>query len=174
MGWIPSTCTFSCRIGKVLGFLALFSLLLGCKESSRGITSQAPHLVLKDYGGETVRVDDYTNQVTLLVFWATWCAPCIMEIPALMKLHEKYRDSRFRVISINVDDPEGSKVRSIADQYGINYPLLVGNDDSMKRFGGINSLPTSFIIGTDGKIKEKLQGLYPESILEEKVLAAFN
>ncbi len=95
-----------------------------------------------------------------------------MEVPSLMKLHQKYKDRNFRVVSINVDDPEGQKVKAIIRDFGINYPVLIGNEEIMKQFGGIVALPTSFIVGSDGLIREKLQGLQPEDELERMVLSA--
>jgi thiol-disulfide isomerase/thioredoxin len=143
----------------------------GCKDD-RPISGKAPVVSLKSYSGETFTMAGDEKDVTLLVFWATWCQPCLMEMPSLVKLHSKYRDKNFRVVSINVDDPEGKKVRSIARDYGLNYPILVGNDETMKQFGGVQALPTSFLIGRDGRIREKLQGLYPESTMEKMVLEA--
>ena len=119
-------------------------------------------MALKNYSGETFTLAGEDKDVTLLVFWATWCRPCLMEMPSLVKLHDKYRDRKFRVVSINVDDHEGQKVKSISRDYGINYPVLIGNEEVMKQFGGVQALPTSFLIGRDGRIREKLQGLYPE------------
>jgi peroxiredoxin len=95
-----------------------------------------------------------------------------MEMPALVKLHSNFKARNFRVISINVDDPDGQKVRAISREYGITYPVLVGNEGIMKQFGGIAALPTSFLIGKDGRIREKLQGLRSEQELEHKVLLA--
>jgi thiol-disulfide isomerase/thioredoxin len=112
------------------------------------------------------------QSVTLLVFWATWCRPCLMEVPTLVKLHDKYRDKNFRVVAINVDDQEGKKVKSIVKEFGITYPVLIGNDEVMHQFGGVEALPTSFLIGRDGRIREKLQGLYPEEHLDGLVAAA--
>jgi len=97
-----------------------------------------------------------------------------MEMPSLVKLHAKYGDRGFRVVSINVDDPGGKKAMAIAREYGINYPTLIGNEDVMKQFGGVQALPTSFLIDKNGRLREKLQGLYPESILEKMVLEALS
>jgi thiol-disulfide isomerase/thioredoxin len=143
----------------------------GCKED-RPISGKAPMVSLKSYSGETFTMAGDDKEVTLLVFWATWCQPCLMEMPSLVKLQGKYKDRNFRVVSINVDDPEGKKVRAIARDYGINYHVLVGNEDIMKQFGGVQALPTSFLIGRDGRIREKLQGLYPEAHLEKMVTEA--
>ena len=146
-------------------------VLAGCQEK-QPISGKAPTVSLKSFSGEMVTVAGDNKDVTLLVFWATWCQPCLIEVPTLVKLHDKYRDRNFRVISINVDDPEGQKVKSIARDFGINYPILIGNEEVMKQFGGVTALPTSFLIGRDGLIKEKIQGLYPEAHLDGLVAAA--
>ena len=154
---------------SLIGVLSALFLLAGCGDK-RGISGQVPPLALKSYSGQTFPLQAAGNDVTLIVFWATWCQPCLMEIPSLMRLHEKYRDRNFRVLAINVDDPEGEKVKTISANFGINYPLLVGSEETMKQFGGVTALPTSFLVGRDGKIKEKLQGLLPEHDLERRVL----
>lgn len=159
------------RLFTALGLLSASILLLACQEK-RPITGKVPTVALQSYSGETFTLGGEDDAVTLLVFWATWCQPCLMEMPSLVKLHDKYRDRKFRVVSINVDDPEGKKVRSIARDFGINYPVLIGNEEIMKQFGGITALPTSFLIGRDGRIREKIQGLYPEAHLETMVLKA--
>jgi thiol-disulfide isomerase/thioredoxin len=159
------------RFFTVAGLLVGSVLLSSCEEK-RPISGKVPTVALKSYSGETFTLAGEDQEVTLLVFWATWCQPCLMEMPSLVKLHDKYRDRKFRVVSINVDDPEGKKVKSIARDFGINYPVLIGNEEIMKQFGGIVALPTSFLIGRDGRIREKLQGLYPEEQLEHLVVQA--
>jgi thiol-disulfide isomerase/thioredoxin len=150
---------------------ASLMLVAGCSDK-RAISGKAPSFALKTFSGETFTMTGNEKSVTLLVFWATWCRPCLMEVPTLVKLHDKYRDKNFRVVSINVDDPEGKKVKSIVKEFGITYPVLIGNDDIMHQFGGVEALPTSFLIGQDGRIREKLQGLYPEEHLDGLVAAA--
>lgn len=157
----------------ILAFVAGALLLSGCQEN-RPISGKVPTIALKSHSGETYTLAGEDKVVTLLVFWATWCTPCLMEIPALVNLHGKYRDRNFRVVSINVDDPEGQKVKSISREYGINYPVLIGNEDVMKQFGGVTALPTSFLIGRDGRIREKLQGLRSEDELEKLILEALS
>jgi thiol-disulfide isomerase/thioredoxin len=150
---------------------ATLLLLPGCGDK-RAISGKAPSLSLKTYSGEAFSMTGNDQSVTLLVFWATWCRPCLMEVPTLVKLHDKYRDKNFRVVSINVDDKEGKKVKSIVKEFGITYPVLMGDEEVMHQFGGVEALPTSFLIGRDGRIREKLQGLYPEEHLDGLVAAA--
>ena len=158
------------KVPRVL-VLAFTLLFMGCGEK-QAISGRIPTIGFKTYSGESFTLSAEDKEVTLLVFWATWCQPCLMEIPSLVQLHEKFQGSKFRVVSVNVDDPEGQKVRAIMREYGINYPTLIGTEDIMKQFGGIVALPTSFLIGRDGRIIEKLQGLKPEKVLEHMVVQA--
>ena len=160
-------------INKVacLVILAFALSFMGCGEK-QAISGRIPTVAFQTYSGEAFTLSAEDKQVTLLVFWATWCQPCLMEIPALVQLHEKYQSRKFRVVSVNVDDSEGQKVRAIIREYGINYPTLIGTEDIMKQFGGIVALPTSFLIGRDGRIVEKLQGLKREEEMERMVVQA--
>lgn len=153
--------------------LALSLLFVnGCGEGRKPITGEIPLLTLDTFSGEPFTLEAGKKDATLLVFWAAWCGPCIMEIPALVQLHEKYRSRAFQVVSINVDNPDAlPKAKAIAAKYGINYPTLIGSEETMKQFGGVQALPTSFLIGKDGRIKEKLMGLRSEAELERKILA---
>ena len=167
---------FSLR--KPVFFLALL-LACGCNKSDKGaISSTIPHLKLKTLSGETFSIGEDDKSVRLVVFWATWCRPCVLEIPSLIKLQEKYRDRKFQVISINMDenpdDPKGEKIVAFLENFGINYPVLICTDAASRTFGGIEALPTSFLIGRDGKIKQKMMGLYAEEELEHIILEVLN
>jgi thiol-disulfide isomerase/thioredoxin len=150
--------------------LAVTAMLSGCGEEKR-VPRHIPTLELPTYDGPNFRLSAQDTSVTLLVFWATWCRPCIMEIPALVELHKGLSEHGFRVVSVNVDDPGGKKIEILAKNFGINYPVLLGSDDHLKTFGNIQGLPTSFVVGRDGKIKDKIQGLVSPTELEKRVRA---
>lgn len=162
------------NLSKILplstSLIALF-LFFGCGQKET-ISGKIPAISFKSYAGETVTVSPEDKQVTLLVFWATWCQPCLMEIPALIILHEKYHKQNFRVVSVNVDDPDGQKVMAIQRSYAIEYPLVIGSEAVMKQYGGVVALPTAFLIGKNGTIIEKLQGLHSEEALDKLVTTA--
>ena len=141
----------------------------GCRDDRRA--GDVPTVSLKTYAGGSYTVTAKDGLVTLLVFWATWCQPCLMEIPTLVALQAKYGNRGFRVVSINVDDPEGTKANPILKQFGVNYPSLIGTAETTSAFGGVHALPTSFLIGRDGKLKEKIEGLANPYRLEEKIAA---
>jgi thiol-disulfide isomerase/thioredoxin len=159
-------------LAVLLPCLALLPLLLAaCGTDKRPITGEIPAITLDSFSGESFTLDPKSKEATLLVFWASWCMPCLMEIPALVSLHGKYKDRGFQVVSINVDEAHAlPKAKRLAKEYGINYPSLIGTQETMRAFGGVNALPTSFLVRKDGRIKEKLMGLRSEEELERKIL----
>lgn len=126
--------------------------------------------VLKDVGGQDVALSAYKGKVILLDFWATWCAPCRIEIPNFVDLYEKYRSSGFVVLGISVDDPV-SALQSFTKQFKMSYPVLVGadRDDVKNAFGPPVGFPTSFVIGRDGKICASHTGFAPKEQFEQEV-----
>src|SRR5262245_40055680 len=80
---------------------------------------------LKDAEGKTVKLSDYRGRPLILNFWATWCGPCKVEIPAFIELVDKYRDEKLTVLGISVDD-SSEDLRQFAIDYKMNYPVLVG------------------------------------------------
>jgi len=157
------------RLVAAAFLLALASLLAACGKSRD--PDRAPQLTLKDYDGAPYTFGPDDGKVTLVVFWATWCVPCIEEIPHLKDFEENYAAQGFRVVSINIDDPEGRTAPVMMRQFEINYPVLVEEDErAEKAFGGLRALPTSFLVGRDGRVKRKLEGLYPAATVERFIV----
>lgn len=149
--------------------LVLVTLLAACGKN-RG-TDKVPQLTLKDYDGVPYTFGPDDGKVTLVVFWATWCVPCIEEIPHLKDFEENYAAQGFRVVSINIDDPEGRTAPTMMRQFEINYPVLVEEDGKAEEaYGGLRALPTSFLVGRDGRVKRKLEGLYPAATVERFIV----
>jgi cytochrome c biogenesis protein CcmG/thiol:disulfide interchange protein DsbE len=127
--------------------------------------------VLKDMNGKDVALSAYKGKVILLDFWATWCAPCKIEIPNFVELYTKYQSRGFVVLGISVDDPV-SALKSFAEQFKMNYPVLVGadRDDVKNAFGPPVGFPTAFIIGRDGKICTSHTGFATKEQFEQEIL----
>jgi thiol-disulfide isomerase/thioredoxin len=146
------------------------SLLSACGKAR--VPGEIPVLTLKTYAGDDYTFDPKDGNVTLVVFWATWCVPCIEEIPHLKDFHETFAEQGFRVVSINIDDPEGENAPTLMRQFEINYPVLIEKDGrAEKAFGGLRALPTSFLVGRDGQVKRRLEGLYPQATVERMIVA---
>jgi thiol-disulfide isomerase/thioredoxin len=115
-----------------------------------------------DLDGRTLSSADWKGKVVLVNFWATWCPPCLAEIPDLIALQNKYRD-RLVVIGISEDEISPEVVKRFATERKINYPIAMTSADLQTRFTGITALPTTFVLDQDGQIAYKRVGiLQPE------------
>jgi peroxiredoxin len=120
---------------------------------------RAPDFALKDANGHTVKLSDYRGKVVLLDFWATWCGPCKIEIPWFKEFERENKDKGFAVIGVAMDDDGWDAVKPFAQELGINYRLVVGNDEVAQLFGGVDALPTTFLIDREGRIASVHIGL---------------
>ena len=127
----------------------------------------APQFTLSDIHGRSVSLSEYRGKVVILDFWATWCPPCKKEIPDFIALQNQYAMQGLQVIGIGLDEP--SKVASFVKQYGINYPVVVGDDAVANLYGGVTGIPTTFIIDKQGKIGKRFEGFTERSVFEAEL-----
>jgi len=130
-------------------------------------TPAAPAFTLTDINGKSVSLSDFKGKVVILDFWATWCPPCKREIPDFIKLQKEFGSRGLQVVGIALDEP--GKVQAYASQNGINYPVLLGSDDIAWKYGGIQGIPTTFIIDKTGKIVSKFEGYRPREVFESEI-----
>jgi cytochrome c biogenesis protein CcmG/thiol:disulfide interchange protein DsbE len=128
----------------------------------------APAFSLTDIAGKPLNLSDYKGKVVLLDFWATWCGPCRVEVPRFVDLARRYREQGLIVIGISMDD-EAEPVREFYRQYKLNYPVALGNEQLSEQYGSVFSLPTTFLIGRDGRVYAKHLGAAEVSVLEVEV-----
>ena len=106
------------------------------------------------------------DKVILINFWATWCGPCRMEIPDFNELYEKYSEKGFEILSISISDTK-EQLEKFLKAYKTDYPVLYGNQSEMQKiimdYGGVYSIPTSFLIGKNNEIKR----IYPGAIFKQ-------
>ena len=120
-------------------------------------------------GGMNINLADYKGKVVIIDFWATWCGPCRKGIPDLVDLKAKYGD-KIEIIGISVDDD-----RTVADVPGflsenkVNYPVAYADQAVVNAYGGIEAIPTSFVIDKEGNIIDKHVGLVEKSAYEEAI-----
>jgi peroxiredoxin len=138
---------------------------------------RAPEFSLRSVDGKKVSLSDYKGKAVLINFWATWCAPCKIEMPWLVSLRTQYAPEGFEILGVNADDAgtPRTKLAKFGQEQGLNYPLLVGDDAMSRKYGGVEFLPTSYFVGRDGKIVAETAGLVSKSEVEasiKKALAA--
>jgi len=137
-------------------------------EPSASVT-KIPAWELHNLDGETVSNEDFAGEVMLVDFWATWCPPCRAMIPNLIELQEDYADKGFTVVGISLDQEGSEKVAAFKEEYGVNYPMLMGDSAVTEAFGGIQFLPTSFLIDGQGRILARHVGLVEKATLETEI-----
>lgn len=117
----------------------------------------APDFSLVNLNGQPIQLSSFHGKVVILDYWATWCAPCKIEIPHLIELQKKYEGQGLQVIGISMDDgPEPVKV--FAHELGMNYPIAMGDVKVAEAYGGVLGLPVAFLIDRQGRINRKLVG----------------
>ncbi|MCF8241248.1 MAG: TlpA family protein disulfide reductase [Melioribacteraceae bacterium] len=124
--------------------------------------------------GETISLSDYEGKVVLLDFWATWCPPCRRGIPDLIDLKNTYGSQGFEVIGISMDGfTRGGRTKQdvvpFMEEFGINYPIVYGTPRIADLYGGVQSIPTSFIIDREGRVFSRHVGLVPKSTYEDEI-----
>lgn len=112
----------------------------------------APDFKLRDLSGTEIELSDFKGKMVILNFWATWCAPCRYEIPLLVSLYKEFNKKGLEIIGVSVDDGGIELVKEFSEKYKINYPVLMYNREVIYSYGGINSIPTTFIITRGGKV----------------------
>jgi len=135
---------------------------------SSGDHPLAPGFSLTDITGKPLRLNDYQGKVVMLDFWATWCGPCRIEIPGFIELQKRYGGQGFAVIGISMDD-SSEPVVDFYRELQMNYPVAVGNERLGELYGGVLGLPTTLLIGRDGRIYAKHVGATDIDVFEAEI-----
>ena len=127
------------------------------KTLARWTGGATPALALKDVSGVAHDLVRYRGKVVLINFWATWCEPCREEMPSLQRLRERLPDNAFAVLAINVDEPD-ARVRRFLEETRLDLPVLLDPNKTVTRAWGVRVMPTTFVVGPDGRIRYRLLG----------------
>jgi len=129
----------------------------------------APEFALKDADGKTVHLEDYKGKVVLLDFFATWCGPCKIEIPWFIEMERNNKDKGFSVLGVSMDDEGWEVVKPFLADLKVNYRVVIGNDSTAQLYGGVDALPTTFLIDRNGRIAAVHIGLTGKKAFEDGI-----
>ena len=172
-------------------FISCLFLLIGCKPTDQTVEHAAnqnsspnvpssgmfppqesdvmPEFVLPTLNGDSFDSSAQEGRVLLINFWATWCAPCRVEIPDLVELQAELGSDKFDVVGISLDMDEVEYVKEFADGMNINYPVLLDDGEVAEAFGGVYALPTTFVVDKKGKITHRTIGLFPVDKVKDEI-----
>jgi cytochrome c biogenesis protein CcmG/thiol:disulfide interchange protein DsbE len=139
--------------------------------TSPGGRRSAPDFTLSDESGKAVRLSDFRGRAVLLNFWATWCAPCKLEVPWFIEFQKNYRDRGLAVVGVAMDEEGWKAVTPYVEAAKVNYTVVIGNDAVSQAFGGIESLPATILIDKAGRIASVHVGLCAKGDYEAEIKA---
>lgn len=159
--------------------LAAAGLLMGAVLLSGSLSEAAPSLfpvakrtaapafTLQDSKGNSVRLADFRGKVVLLNFWATWCGPCKAEIPWFNEFQKKYGGSGVVVLGVSMDEDGWEAVRPYMQKMAVSYRVLLGDNGTAAKYGGIDSLPQTLLIDREGRVAARHVGLTSKNTFDD-------
>ena len=161
--------TFLGKISQAVIFCLLLSI------SSAHAATKMPSFSLPDaVSGATVNNTKFTGKTLLITFFATWCPPCMQEVPTLIELQQQFSKADFSVVGLSVDEGGPKTVAKFIQNRSINYPVLMADAATARNFGGVVGIPTSFLVDKDGNVVKKYPGYVPHTVLEQDIKKIMN
>jgi peroxiredoxin len=134
------------------------SSLESLKMTSTPESYPAPDFRFPDLDGKIIRLSDYRGKVVLVNVWATWCAPCVYEMPSMEKLYKEFKGQNFEILAVSIDAVGDEAVAPFMKKYKLTFPVLLDPEGSIKTLYGVTGIPETFIIDGAGMVMGKIIG----------------
>jgi cytochrome c biogenesis protein CcmG, thiol:disulfide interchange protein DsbE len=144
-------------VALLAGGLVVGSRLSGDSLAQVTVGAQAPDFKAEtmDGSGRTKGIADYKGHVVLINLWATWCGPCIVEMPSIQRLYDQYRDAGLKVVAIAVDDPGfDDRIREFVAERNFTFEILHEGSGKIENDYQTSGIPATYLIGKDGRIRK--------------------
>lgn len=130
-------------------------------------STQGPEFSLQGIDGKVHQLSDYRGKWVVVNYWATWCPPCLEEIPELVDFHERHKDTDAVVLGVNYEDKGRAELSDFSNEYLISYPVLLGEPGSGKNIGTIPGLPTTYVVSPSGEVMARQVGPLTAQMLDD-------
>lgn len=131
----------------------------------------APEWTLKRLDGTTLKSAELAGKVVVVDFWATWCPPCVEEIPGYVEMQREHEAAGLVIVGISLDQAGVEAVRKFTERYAMNYPVVMNGGGVTEAFGGVEAIPTTFLIDREGRIRHRKVGMMTRAEYEPLVKA---
>ena len=146
-------------------YVLLLLLFVSC-----GVAHATEAFVLKDMSGAEHRLSQYLGKWVIVNYWATWCPPCLEEVPEFVALYDERGNKDVMVIGVVFDYESIKTVSDYVDDMLMSYPIVLGNDNIVKQIGPADVLPTTYLFNPKGKLVKVKRGLVSRHHLEKTML----
>ena len=155
---------------RLIRFIAcgLLAVSLAAQSADPLLHKPAPPFVREDLNKQRIDLSSYRGKVVLLTFWATWCAPCQVEMPHFVDWQTRYGPAGLQIIGVSMDD-DAEPVQALTRKRHVNYPILMGDERIGTAYGGILGLPVTFLIDREGNIAARFKGETKLAAMEREV-----
>jgi peroxiredoxin len=156
-------------VGLLVTGLICLNTVLALAQATSTARTPAPDWQLPDLNGKSVKFSDFRGKVVILDFWATWCAPCRVEIPHFVELQKQYSDKGLTVIGVSLDEQGPEVAKKFVKRLGVNYTIVIGNQKVVEAYGGVYVIPTTFVIDRQGRIASEHIGYDDKAAFEKEI-----
>lgn len=140
------------KLLRRFAWVAVLSFVGFGANASVNLSDEAPDFTLKSLQGSNLRLEEYRGQVVLINFWASWCGPCRQEMPILDRLHQRYEDTGFTVLGVNVEG-EVTPAQKIVDKTNVTFPVLIDEKQSVSQLYDLEAMPSTVVLDRSGIVR---------------------